>query len=108
MEQTNKLMENDKTGPQVQVLNWSKANFDRIRQELAGVDWSSLFAGKGTSGKLKAFKSVIARAQGLYVPVRVKGKVGRYGERGDIGALTRKEEEAWFRNRQLESRESLE
>eukprot|EP00061_Rhincodon_typus_P004008 g21542.t1 len=103
-------MEKDKIGPQVRVLNWGKANFDGIRQELAGVDWSSLFAGKETSGKWEAFKNVVARVQGLCVPVRVKGKVGRNREpqmRRAIEALTRKEEASWLRNRQLGSKESL-
>lgn len=40
------------------VLNWGKTNFDGI-QELAKVDWSRLLAGKGTSGKWDAFKSVM-------------------------------------------------
>eukprot|EP00061_Rhincodon_typus_P007112 g28456.t1 len=103
-------MERDKTGPQVQVLNWHKANFDGIRQELAGIDWNSLFACKGTSGKWEAFKSVIARLQDLYVPVKMKGKVGRRRETWmtiDIKALSRKKE-AWLRNRELGSWESLE
>lgn len=40
------------------------------------VDWRRLVAGKGMSEKWDAFKSVMARAQGMHDPVRVKGKVG--------------------------------
>ena len=40
-------MEGDKTGPQVQVLKWGKANFDGIRQEFLRVDWSNLLRAKG-------------------------------------------------------------
>lgn len=32
------------------ILNWSKANFDCIRQKLATVDWSRCFVGKRISG----------------------------------------------------------
>eukprot|EP00061_Rhincodon_typus_P007516 g29281.t1 len=34
----NVVMEKDWTGPQVKVLNWSRANFGAIRQDLAELD----------------------------------------------------------------------
>ena len=30
-------MDNDRSGPKVKILNWGKANFDGIRQELSKV-----------------------------------------------------------------------
>ena len=44
-------MENDRSGPKVKILNWGKANFDGIRQELSKVDRGSLWEGKGMAGK---------------------------------------------------------
>ena len=32
------VMENDRSGPKVKILNWGKANFDGIRQELSKVN----------------------------------------------------------------------
>lgn len=43
------VMDNDRAGLQVNVLNWGKVNFG-MRQELAKVDRSRLFVGKGTFG----------------------------------------------------------
>ena len=47
-------MENDWSGPKVKILNWGKANFDGIRQELSKVNWGSLWEAKGclVSGRL--------------------------------------------------------
>jgi len=51
-------MENVRSGPKVKILNWGKANFDGIRQEVSKVGWGCLLAGEGTTGKWEAFKSV--------------------------------------------------
>ena len=40
------LMDEDKCSPQVKVLNWGKANYNNIRQELKNVDWGQMFEGK--------------------------------------------------------------
>eukprot|EP00061_Rhincodon_typus_P013266 g39532.t1 len=96
----NIVMEKDRTSPQVKVLNWSRANFGDIRQDLAEVNWVNLFEGKGTTGKWEAFKSVISRVQGQYVPVRVKGKAGRFRDpwlTRDIEVLVRKKKKAYIR-----------
>ncbi|XP_051883123.1 uncharacterized protein LOC127576591 [Pristis pectinata] len=82
-----------------------------MRQELAKVDQSRLLAGKETTGKCEAFQGEIVGAQGLHVPIRVKGKAGRSREpwmMRDVEALSRKKEAAWVRSRQLGSSESLE
>lgn len=46
------IVEHGRTDPQVNVLNWCKANFNDIRQELAKIYWKRLLAGEGmlTSG----------------------------------------------------------
>lgn len=41
------MIEKDRSGPQVKVLNWDKVkNFDGTKQELVKVDLERLFAGK--------------------------------------------------------------
>eukprot|EP00061_Rhincodon_typus_P006012 g26195.t1 len=37
------LMDKDESGPKGRVLNWVKANYSRIRQELGNVDWEQQF-----------------------------------------------------------------
>lgn len=43
------VMEKGSTGQKIRILNWGKANFDGITQELE-VHWERLFADKETSG----------------------------------------------------------
>lgn len=49
------VLEEARTGSEVEVLNWDKVNFDGIKCKLAQVEWERLFVGKGTStsGRLK-------------------------------------------------------
>jgi len=47
-----KIVVENKSSPRVKVLNWGKANYDSIRQELGNVDWGWLFEGKSTSDML--------------------------------------------------------
>ena len=104
-------MENDRSGPKVKILNWGKANFDGIRQELSKVNWGSLWEGKGTSGKWEAFKNVLTRVQGKHIPLKVKGKAERSREHWvtrDTEALVKKKKEAHDMHRHLGSSESLE
>ncbi|MBB6707136.1 hypothetical protein [Proteus mirabilis] len=94
-----------------EVLNCRKANFDGIRQELSKADWVQMFVGKGTTGKWEAFRNEITRIQRKYIPVRVKGKAGRYREcwmTKEIEGLVKKKKEAYVRYRQDRSSESLE
>lgn len=88
------------TGPQVKVLNWGKANFGGIRQELAEVDWPSLFANKGMSSRQEIFKSKLTRVQGQHVSARVKGT--RILVNGDVKVLARVKK-AYVRFRQMGS-----
>ena len=76
----NLIMDKDRSGPRVEVLNWKKAKFDEMRRDLGSVDWHRLFSGKDVNGKWEAFKGEILRVQSLYVPVRIKGKVNRNKE----------------------------
>lgn len=44
-------MAKDKTGPESQILNRGKANFEGTGQEVAKIGWESFFTDKGTYGK---------------------------------------------------------
>lgn len=46
----------------VKVLNWVKANFDGIREEVAKVVWSKLFMCKGASSKWATFKNLSSKS----------------------------------------------
>lgn len=61
------IMDRDRAGPRVKMLNWGKANFEGMRQELAQVDWSRLFDGKKTSGKWDVFKECAIFKKGCRV-----------------------------------------
>lgn len=62
------------------MLNWVKANFEGMGQDLAQVDLRRLFDGKGTSGKWNDFKSLLTIVQDMHVPVRVKVRAGKRKE----------------------------
>ena len=94
----NLIMDKDRSGPKVEVLNWKKAKFEEMRKDLNSVDWERLFYGKDVIGKWEAFKGEILRVQSLYVPVRIKGKVKRNKEpwfSRDIATLIRKKRELY-------------
>lgn len=58
------ILNTDRADPQVNVLNWDKANIDVIN--LAKIGWCRLFTGEGTSGMV-GFKRVIVRVQGMFL-----------------------------------------
>ena len=71
------LVEKDRSSPRVKVLNWGKANYNSIRQELGNVDWGRLFEGKSTSDMWESFKSQLLTIQDKYVSVKMKYKDGK-------------------------------
>ncbi|XP_062923290.1 uncharacterized protein LOC134356332 [Mobula hypostoma] len=94
----NLIMDKDRSGPRVEVLNWKKAKFEEMRKDLKSVDWDRLFSGMDVIGRWEAFKVEIVRVQNLYVPVRIKGKVNRNKEpwfSRDIATLIKKKRELY-------------
>lgn len=63
------FMEDDRTNPQVEVLNWGKINFNGIWQEHSKVDREKLFPCKRASGKWGNFKIEIRNVQAcMFLP----------------------------------------
>lgn len=40
------LMERYKVGPQVMFLNWEKAGFNSVREDLVSINWEQMLASK--------------------------------------------------------------
>jgi len=105
------VMDKDECCPTGRVLNWGKANYSRIRQELVAVDWERLFGGKSTSGMWESFKEQLIRLQDRHVPVKRKDRKGRIREpwiTREIEDLIKKKREAYVRSRQLKTDGALE
>ena len=66
------LVEKDRSSPRVTVLNWGKANYDSIRQELGNVDRGRQFDGKSISDMWESFKSQLLTIQDKYIAVKKK------------------------------------
>ena len=91
------LVDKDKSGPWVKVLNWEKTNYNNVRQDLESVDWGRLF--KSTSDIWESFKCQLIGIQDWHVPVRMKDKSGEYWKpwiTRDIMSLVKKKKEAFI------------
>ncbi|PLS49478.1 hypothetical protein CYV29_15670, partial [Carnobacterium maltaromaticum] len=104
------LMDKDESGPKGKVLNWGKANYTKIRQELGNVDWEQLFEGKSTCDMWEAFKERLISVQERHVPVKMRDRNGKIREpwmTGEIVRLAKRKKEAYIRSRRLMKDEAL-
>jgi len=103
------LMGKDKCSPQVKMLNWGKANYKNVRQELMNVHWGQMFEGKSASGMWEAFKCKLIEIQDRHVPVRMRDKYGKFREpwlTRDSVCLVRKKKEAFIKARRSGTHEA--
>eukprot|EP00061_Rhincodon_typus_P009258 g32627.t1 len=80
------LMDRNNSSPQVKVLNWRKANYNNIRQELESVDRRRLFEGVvpedwRIANVVPLFKNGSRDNPGNYKPVSLTSVVGKLLEK---------------------------
>ncbi|XP_067909624.1 uncharacterized protein [Heterodontus francisci] len=104
------IQQDHESGPKGRVLNWGKANYTKIRQELGNVDLEQLFEGISTFDMWEAFKERLINVQERHVPVKMRGRNGKIREPWmtvEILRLATRKKEAYIRSRRLKKDEAL-
>ena len=103
-------LERDRIRRTRKMFNWSKGNYEALRQEIRGIDWKEVFSGKCTEEMWRIFKEYLSAVLYSNVPMR-QGSCGTLKEPWCTKAvmnLAKRKREAYKRFKELGNARDLE